>query len=156
MAGSLDGVDRQTQAAGRNRLELLLFRLAADQCFAIDVFKVREVIQCPQLIPVPQPHPAVLGAADTRGNTISVMDLSQAIGGPAIEEPRSKLVIVTEYNSGLQGFLVDSVDHIVSLDRAVTLPPSGDAEQGTFMSAVAQVDQEAVRILDIEKVLQHL
>lgn len=156
MTGSLDGVDMHTQPAGRNRLELLLFRLSADQCFGIDVFKVREVIQCPQLTPVPESHPAVLGSADTRGNTIAVMDLSQAIGGPPIEEPRSKLVIVTEYKGELQGFLVDSVDHIVSLHREQTLPSPGDEQQGIFMSAVAQVDQEAVRILDIEKLLGDL
>ena len=156
MTGSLDGVDRHTQPAGRNRLELLLFRLAADQCFGIDVFKVREVIQCPRLTPVPQSHPAVLGSADARGNTISVMDLSQLIGGPPIAGPRSKLVIVTEYKGELQGFLVDSADHIVSLDRNETLPPPADAEQGTFISAVAQVDQQAVRILDIDKLLQDL
>ena len=156
MAGSLDGVDMYNQAAGRDRLELLLFRLAADERFGIDVFKVREVIQCPQLTPVPQSHPAVLGSADTRGNTISVMDLSQLIGGPPIEGPRSKLVIVTEYRGELQGFLVDSADHIASLDRNETLPPPADAERDTFISAVAQVDREAVRILDIEKLLQEL
>ena len=156
MAGSLDGVDMHTQPFGRDRLELLLFRLAADQCFGIDVFKVREVIQCPQLTPVPESHPAVRGSADTRGNTISFTDLSQLIGGPPIEGPRSTLAIVTEYKGGLQGFLVDSADHIVSLDREETLPLPADAEQGTFISAVAKVGQEAVRIIDVEKVLQAL
>lgn len=151
MAGLLGGVDMRT-----HRLELLLFRLGENQRFGIDVFKVREVVQCPQLTPVPQSHPAVLGTADTRGSTVSVMDLSLAIGGPPSGEPRSKFVIVTEYNHKVQGFLVDSVDHIVSLDWDGTLSPSGDVAQGSCMTALAQVEQEPVRIIDIEKLLQDL
>ena len=156
MAGLPDVADAHSQRAGRNRLELLLFRLAADQCFGIDVFKVREVIQCPQLTPVPESHPAVLGTVDSRDNTISVVDLAHAIGGSALEDPRNKLVIVTEYNDEVQGFLVDSVDHIVSLDWEQTLPPPEDSEQGTYLSAVTQVDQEPVRIIDIERLLRVL
>jgi two-component system chemotaxis response regulator CheV len=151
MAGLLGGVDMRT-----HRLELLLFRLGENQRFGIDVFKVREVIQCPKLTPVPRAHPLVLGTADTRDQTITVMDLSLAIGGPPIEESRSRFVIVTEDNHRVQGFLVDSVDYIVSLDWDETLPPSGDAEQGTCMTGIAQVEQEPVQIIDVEKLLLKL
>lgn len=151
MAGLLGGIDMRT-----HRLELLLFRLGENQRFGIDVFKVQEVIQCPKLTPVPQPHPVVLGTADTRDQTIAIVDLSLAIGGPPTEGLRSKFVIVTEYNHKVQGFLVDSVDHIVSLDWDETLPPSGDAAQGTYMTALAKVEQEPVQIIDLEKVLLDL
>ncbi len=49
MAGVLDGVDQRTKLAGHNRFELLLFKLAGRQRFGINVFKVQEVIQCPEL-----------------------------------------------------------------------------------------------------------
>ena len=156
MAGLSDSVEINTQAAGRNRLELLLFRLAPDQCFGIDVFKVREVIQCPPLTPDPQSHPAVLGTASNRDDKITVMGLAHLIGGAPHEEPQTKLVIVTEYNHSVQGFLVDSVDHIVSLDPEETVPPAEDDVQGNYLSAVARIAQEPVRIIDIERLLQAL
>ena len=156
MAGLLDGVDMRTKLAGHNRMELLLFRLGGRQRFGINVFKVQEVIQCPPLTSVPQSHPVVLGITNMRGRTISVMDLSLAIGGPAIEDHTEKFVIVTEYNNEVQGFLVDSVDHIVSLDWEQTLPPPEDSEQGSYLSVVTRVDQEPVRIIDIENLLQDL
>ncbi|MCW8950137.1 MAG: chemotaxis protein CheW, partial [Sedimenticola sp.] len=98
MAGILDGVDQRTKLAGHNRLELLLFRLAGRQRFGINVFKVQEVIQCPPLTQLPGSHPVVRGIANMRGKTITVMDLSQSIGGPPLDNIEGRFVIITEYN----------------------------------------------------------
>ena len=156
MAGLLDGVDMHTKLAGHNRMELLLFRLGGRQRFGINAFKVQEVIQCPPLTSVPQSHPVVLGITNMRGRTISVMDLSLAIGGPAIEDHTEKFVIVTEYNRKVQGFLVESVDHIVNMNWEDILPPPKGAAQGTYMTAVTQVEEELVEIIDVEKVLKEV
>lgn len=48
MAGILDSVNQRTQLVGQNRLELLLFRLDSSQLYGINVFKVKEVLQCPK------------------------------------------------------------------------------------------------------------
>lgn len=45
MSGVLNTVDQRTNLVGENRLELLLFSLNSRQIFAINVFKVREVIK---------------------------------------------------------------------------------------------------------------
>ena len=156
MAGLLDGVDMRTKLAGHNRLELLLFRLNGRQRFGINVFKVQEVIQCPPLTSVPQSHPVVLGIANMRGKTIAIMDLARAIGGAPIENHREKFVIITEYNTKVQGFLVDSVDHIVNMNWEEILPPPKGAAQGSYMTAVTQVEDELVQIIDVEKVLQEV
>ncbi len=156
MAGILDGVDMRTKLAGHNRLELLLFRLGGRQRFGINVFKVQEVIQCPQLTEVPHSHPVVLGIANMRGKTISILDLSQAIGAAPVDDHREKFVIVTEYNRKVQGFLVDSVDRIVNMNWEEILPPPKGAADGTYMTAVTQVDDELVEIIDVEKVLKEV
>ena len=54
MAGILDSVNQRTQLVGQNRLELLLFKLRGRQRFGINVFKVREVLQCPPLTNMPK------------------------------------------------------------------------------------------------------
>ena len=156
MAGVLEGVDMRTRLAGHNRLELLLFRLGGRQRFGINVFKVQEVIQCPPLTSVPQSHPVVLGIANMRGKTIAIMDLARAIGAAPTADPQDKFVIVTEYNRKVQGFLVDSVDRIVNRNWEEILPPPKGAAQGTYMTAVTQVDKELVEIIDVEKVLKEV
>jgi two-component system chemotaxis response regulator CheV len=156
MAGVLDGVDMRTKLAGHNRLELLLFKLGGRQRFGINVFKVQEVIQCPPLTSVPQSSPVVLGIANMRGKTIAIIDLAQAIGAPPIDDHREKFVIVTEYNRKVQGFLVDSVDRIINMNWEEILPPPKGAAEGTYMTAVTQVEEELVEIIDVEKVLKEV
>ena len=93
MAGILDTVDQRTQLVGENRLEILMFRLAGRQLFAINVFKVQEVLQLPKLTLMPQRHAFVCGVVNLRGQTLPVIDLSQAIGmrpcSPARTAPSS-------------------------------------------------------------------
>lgn len=156
MAGILDGVDQRTKLAGHNRLELLLFRLAGRQRFGINVFKVQEVIQCPPLTQVPGSSPVVRGIANMRGKTITVMDLSMAIGGPSLGDTAGRFVIITEYNRRIQGFLVGSVDRIVNMNWGEIMPPPKGAAGGSYMTAVTQVDNELVEIIDVEKVLQEI
>ena len=50
MTGILDSVNQRTQLVGQNRLELLTFRLMGRQRYGINVFKVKEVLQCPKAI----------------------------------------------------------------------------------------------------------
>ena len=67
MAGVLDTVDQRTRLVGENRLEILLFRLAGQQLFALNVFKIREVLQLPRLTQMPQRAPHVVGVIHWRG-----------------------------------------------------------------------------------------
>ena len=94
MAGVLDTVDQRTRLVGENRLEILLFQLAGPQLFALNVFKIREVLTLPALTQMPQRHPHVVGVIHLRGQTIPVIDLSGAIGlQPQKAEPDSTIIV---------------------------------------------------------------
>ena len=156
MSGVMAGVDSRTQLAGNNRLELLMFHLDGRQRFGINVFKVQEVVRCPPLTQIPGSHPVVRGIANMRGKTITVMDLSMAVGGPSLGDTEGRFIILTEYNRRVQGFLVGSVDHIVNMNWSEILSPPKGAAGGSYMTAVTQVDDELVEIIDVEKVLNEI
>ena len=149
----MENVNSRTQLVGRNRLELLLFRLGLRQRFGINVFKVREVIKCPKLTRAPQAHPAIRGIANMRGKTITVMDLAMAVGKSPIDDLEESFVIVTEYNRHVQGLLVSSVDKIINMNwEDIKAPPDGIGNV-TFLTAVTNVDDDLVEIIDVEKVM---
>jgi two-component system chemotaxis response regulator CheV len=156
MPSVMDGVNRLTQLAGQNKFELLMFRLGGRQRFGINVFKVREVIKCPPLTRVPHANPVVCGIANMRGQTITVMDLSAAIGGRSIDRSVETFVVVAEYNRRVLGFLVSSVDRIVNKNWADIKPPPTGIGHGNYLTAVTQVDNELVEIIDVEKVLSEV
>lgn len=155
MAGVLDSVNQRTQLVGQNRLELLLFRLRGRQIYGINVFKVKEVLQCPKLSSLPSSRPVVRGVAHIRGETIPIIDLSMAIGLPGIpqEELATSFVIITEYNRRTQGFLVTSVDRIMNMNWEDILPPPKGAGRDVYLTAVTKIDDKLVEIIDVEKIL---
>ena len=61
MSEIMNSVNQRTQLVGQNRLELLLFRLNGRQKFGINVFKVREVLQCPKLTSIPKLNSYIRG-----------------------------------------------------------------------------------------------
>lgn len=157
MSGVMATVDQRTQLAGRNRLELLMFRLDGDQLYGINVFKVREVLPCPKLSNIPQSHEVVRGIANIRGRTISVMDLSSAIGGPPVKDLETAFLIIAEYNRSVQGFLVREVDRIVNLNwKDILSPPSGTSAGASYLTAVTHVDDKMVEVIDVERVLSEV
>ncbi len=153
MASILDSVNQLTQLVGQNRLELLLFRLNGRQRFGINVFKVREVLQCPRLTAMPKLHPFVRGVAHIRGQTISVIDLSMATGGRPVQDLSQAFIIIAEYNCSVQGFLVGNVERIINMNWESILPPPKGAGRYNYMTAVTEIDGELIEILDVEKIL---
>jgi len=146
MASILDSVNQRTQLVGQNRLELLLFRLNGRQRFGINVFKVREVLQCPPLTVMPKLNSCIRGVAHIRGQTISVIDLSMAMGKRPIEDLTKCFIIISEYNRSIQGFLVHSVERIINMNWESILPPPKGAGRINYMTAVTEVDGELVEI----------
>jgi two-component system chemotaxis response regulator CheV len=156
MASILDSVNQLTQLVGQNRLELLLFRLNGRQRFGINVFKVREVLQCPRLTAMPKLHPFVRGVAHIRGQTISVIDLSMATGGRPVQDLSQAFIIIAEYNRSVQGFLVGNVERIINMNWESILPPPKGAGRYNYMTAVTEINGELIEILDVEKILDEI
>ncbi len=160
MASILDSVDQRTQLVGENRLELLMFRLGAQQLFAINVFKVREVVKLPHLNKMPGSHHNISGVANIRGVSIPVINLRGAIGmRPMVIDQESNLII-TEYNRTIQGFLVGQVAHIVNMTWKDILPPPRSAGRANYLTAITRIPEggvdQIVEIIDVEKVLSEI
>lgn len=138
-----------------NRLELLLFHLSGNQRFAINVLKVSAVIPCPPLTKLPDSHPSICGVATLRGESIAVLDLSQAIGRSrtADEDIHNCSVIVTEINRSKQGLLVDRVDRIIIRDWKDVSPPPKGLGTRSYASGVTRFEEALTQILDVERIL---
>ncbi|MCZ4295776.1 chemotaxis protein CheV [Vibrio sinaloensis] len=156
MTGILDSVNQRTQLVGQNRLELLTFRLMGRQRYGINVFKVKEVLQCPKLTSMPNLHPLVKGVAHIRGHTVSVIDLSLAIGGRPTMDVEKAFVVIAEFNRTIQAFLVTSVERIINMHWEAILPPPDGAGKANYLTAVTNIDNELVEILDVEKILAEI
>jgi len=157
MSGVIDGINKRTQLAGNNRLEILMFYLGDDQLlYGINVFKVQEVIKCPAIRPIPDSKPEITGIVDIRGVTLPVIDLSMAIGKTSSQMEEPGYLIVCEYNKHIQGFRVSGVNRIINMNWEEIMPPPKGLGADCYMTAVTQVDDKFVEIIDVEKVMSDL
>jgi two-component system chemotaxis response regulator CheV len=158
MSGILDTVNLRTQMVGQNRLELLLFGLETDQIYGINVFKVREVLQCPRLTEVPRQTTSIKGMAHIRGETIPVLDLSEAIGRTAVpkDEQQRCFLIVAEYNKRTLAFLVRKVDRILNTHWDQIMAPPAEIGVENYLTAVFEYESRLIEILDVEQILADL
>ncbi|MGL5490175.1 MAG: chemotaxis protein CheV [Shewanella sp.] len=160
MANVLATVDQRTNLVGENRLELLLFRINSMQLFAINVFKVKEVVKLPHLNAMPGSHPHISGVANIRGMSIPVIDLRSAIGFKPVPPDDNANMIITEYNRSVQGFLVGKVEHIINMTWSDIMPPPKTAGRNHYLTAITRIEYQGqsqlVSIIDVEKVLAEI
>ncbi|KQQ50658.1 chemotaxis protein CheW [Pseudomonas sp. Leaf127] len=142
-----------TRNVRADSLSLLLFTLRSGKLMAINLLKVSEIIPCPPLTHLPESHPHVKGIAILRGVSLSVIDLSRAIGGQPLADPDAGCLIVTDVSRSKQGLHVQAVVRIVHcLSTDIRPPPYGSSNR-SFITGVTQVDGVLVQVLDIEKVI---
>ena len=160
MANFIQSVDERTNLAGTNRLEVLLFSLGKDdetdrqEVYGINVFKVREVMQVPAITHAPDMPDSVEGMTSLRGTMVPVVNLPQFCGLNISDEPQ--ILIVTEYNKHMQGFLVHSVENILRLQwNDIKVPPPMMSDRlGGLVTAVTELqDGRIAMIMDVEKIL---
>jgi two-component system chemotaxis response regulator CheV len=158
VAGSsalLESVDARTRLAGSNRMEILLFSLGTHEVFGINVFKVREVSQTPDVTRTPNMPEGVEGLISLRGSVIPVLSLAAVMRLASAPLGLGSSMMVTEYSKRTLGFLVHDVDHIIRVDwDKVRAPDSVTGAAHAYITAITELpDGRLVSILDVEQIM---
>lgn len=154
MASSIDEAIQRSSLSLTNQMEMLTFKLTDEQFYGINVFKIIEILECPsRLSRIPNSHPAVKGTIDFRGNALSVIDLSEAIGLPTKDFRNEQgYIIICEYNRSLTAFIVHCPDTLLTRNWQDIHKPEGVNSRA--LVAIAYTDDgEAIMLLDIESIL---
>lgn len=126
----------------------------AEVHYAIDIQRVREILNPLPIVPLPHAPPAVLGVADHRGEVVPVLDVRRRFGLPATDATRRTKWIVVGLGARLVGLLVDSVTDVFGAtdpdQRSVPKIGVGDAARGIV--AVYAYDGKLVFVLDVDRI----
>ena len=166
MSNLIKEIDARTRLAGANQMELLLFKLGTNEIYGINVFKVREVMKLPALTQIPEADSRIVGMANIRGTMVPVVGLRPSLGlgddaQHSVNDGKraQPYLIISEYNSSLQGFLVSGVDRIIRFSwSAIKTPPAivRENNKGAVTAVTMLDDGRMVLILDVEKVLNDI
>ncbi|RCS59362.1 chemotaxis protein [Parvibium lacunae] len=149
----IDMINDKARLAGSNKMELLLFSLGGHETFGINVFKVREVCETLPITKTPNMPGGVEGIISLRGSILPVLNLAACLNMEN-DKPKTKLII-TEFSTHTQAFLVHDVDRIVRVDwDHVRAPQSMPAHVSGKITALTELpDGKLVSILDVEQIL---
>ena len=138
-------------------VQYLTFKLS-DEIFAIDVSKVREILELTSITKVPQTPEFMRGVINLRGSVVPVIDLRLNFGMTCTEQTVNTCIIVVEVNLGgeivVLGALADSVQEVVEMDpdKIEPAPHLGTKLNTDFIKGMGKIDNDFVMILDIDKV----
>ena len=141
--------------SGTNELELLTFVLG-NQSFGLNVLKVQSIQQYDSstLTKIPMAHHALLGMILYRERTIPLIDLSAALDLDKHETNKDQIVIVTEFNNVINGFLADDVNRIYRLNWEDFIPlHRAIGSSGKSITGSIQVEDSDIMVVDLEYIL---
>ena len=149
--------------SGTNELEIIEFHLhktlpngGHKVChYGINVAKVREVIRVPETSDYPNAQRHMVGVFSLREKLIPLVDLAGWLGISTPEDLTHKVVIVTDFNKMINGFLIDSVRsiHRVSWEQVESPSQFLEAGENDCVVAVVRRDGMLIMILDFEKII---
>jgi len=147
-----------TTPGGSPSTQFLSFVLAGEE-YAVDILRVKEIIEYDSLTRVPALPPAVRGVINLRGRVVPVIDLSLRFGlGPSEVTRRSCIVIVevaAEEGAVVMGIITDAVSEVLDLavDQVQPPPSFGTRVGAEFLDGMAEAGKKFVMLLNIGRAL---
>ena len=135
----------------------LTFKLDAE-IFALEIGKVREVLDFAKVTKVPRTSEFMRGVINLRGSVVPVVDLRLKFGMTKTEQTVDACIIIAEIDLGgettILGTLADAVQEVIELepDSIDPAPKIGTRLNTEFIKGMGKRDDEFIIILDIDKV----
>lgn len=140
--------------SGTGEVEILHFTVA-DSHYAINVVKVKELLQIENISKVPSSHPAVSGISLIRGEMISVVDLMYVLENRKNEKVKNGMTLVCEFNQIKVGFAIDAVLGIHRIGWKDILKPDDLATNSLIIGNI-NLNNQIIMLLDFEKVVMDI
>jgi purine-binding chemotaxis protein CheW len=146
-----------TTAAIMEATQYLTFTLD-DEVFALDIGKVREVLDFRSITRVPKTPEFMRGVINLRGSVVPVVDLRLKFGLTRTEQMAHTCIIIVEVavdgETAVLGALADSVEEVLDLgaDHIEPAPKIGTKLNTEFIKGMGKQNDHFIIILDIDKV----
>ena len=128
------------------------------ELYAMDIAKVREVLEYTEITRVPRTPEFLRGVINVRGRAVPVVDMRLKFGLSRTEKTVNTCIIITEVEvdgeSTVLGALADSVREVFDLepDQIEPAPRLGTRIKTEFIDGMGKQGEEFIIILNIDKI----
>ncbi len=133
---------------------IVSFRLANEE-YAVDILRAREVIMPGQITRMPEVPEYVCGLINLHGHVIPIVDLRKRFGLPAREADQHTRIIVVDVGSKTMGIVVDAVTAVlrIAADQVEPLPSSVPGIDHDHVRGLVKLKDRLLILLNIERIL---
>ena len=137
--------------------QYLTFNLS-DEVFAVDVGRVREILEITSITKVPQTPDFMRGVINLRGSVVPVIDMRLKFGMSETERTVNTCIVVVEVQmdgeNTVLGALADSVQEVIEMEpsQIEAAPHIGTHLNTDFIKGMGKHNERFVMILDIDKI----
>jgi purine-binding chemotaxis protein CheW len=141
--------------------QYLTFKLG-QEVYALDVVKVREVLDMTPITKVPRSAEFMCGVINVRGSVVPVVDLRKKFdleeAGRTVDTRIVVMEIELEGEPAVIGAKADSVHEVMEIDpQLIEVPPKIGAQwHNHFIKGIGKTDDGFIMILDIDRVFSHV
>lgn len=119
--------------------------------YGFEILSVRDIIEIPEITPIPKTPEHILGIMNHRGKAVPVMDFRLRLGLPKWVYDSRSCVIVLEINGLQYGLLVDRVSDVENcLPEQIALSPAESSVVSCFISA----QKKRISLLNPERLIR--
>lgn len=129
--------------------------IVGDVNYAIEIGRVREIVNPLSVTTLPHTPPEVAGVADHRGDVVPVILLRTRFGLPEVEHTRSTKWILVDAGTHTVGLVVDAVTEVFRVigDLRPTPPVGGDRDLRGIVG-VANHNDQLIFVLDVNRFVE--
>ena len=137
--------------------QFLTFTLA-EEVFAVDIGRVKEVLEYTTMTKVPRTPASMCGVINLRGSVVPVMDMRLKFGMSKSERTVNTCIIIIEVtvddSKTVLGAMADSVKEVMNLEPDQIDPPPkiGTKLRTDFIRGMGKQGDHFIIILDTDKV----
>ncbi len=140
--------------SGTGEVEILHFTVAGVH-YAINVVKVKELLQIENIAKIPNAHPAVSGISLIRGEMISIVDLLYVLENEKNPKVKTSMTLVCEFNKIKVGFAIEAVLGIHRIGWSAIMKPD-DLTSNSLIIGNINLNNQIIMLLDFEKIVMDI
>lgn len=142
---------RQRSRNRGDRTSNLVGFAVGDVRYAVDVHRVREILNPCPMMALPDAPSSVLGVIDHRELVVPVLDVRRRLGLPPLVATRRTKWIVVEYDGGTTALVVDGVTGVFGAcpEQQRVVPRIGGDEEARGVGAVFATTDGLWFVIDV-------
>ncbi len=137
----------------------LIFKLNQYR-YGLETSVVQEIFFLPELTPVPEAPPDIVGVLNLRGNILPVMDLSLRFGHRSIQYQITDSVIAIQWQGFSVGIIVNTVEEVREIETAMIQAQISYGRKVTteghhFVAGFAKLNTDIVTLLAPQHLIEY-